>query len=134
MNSHTSKSMRLDPLFMRNQYNGCGKWNIPIIKKQYLKLDDVKLIAYSDIRINDNEKNREREVHFFIDDYRFEGIYQNPERSLKMLSQYAFVLTPDYSTYADMDMWRQFESIVHSRWCGAYLQGALTWAAEVHLR
>ena len=122
MKNYTSKIMRSNPLFMRNQYKGCGKWDIPIIKKQCLKSEDVKLIAYSDIRLNDNEKNRECGVHFFIDDYRFEGIYRNPERSFKRLSQYAFVLTPDYSTYADMDMWRQLESIVHSRWCGAYWQ------------
>ena len=57
-----------------------------------------------------------------IDSYWFEGIYRNPERSLRKLSQYAFLLTPDYSTYADMNPWRQIESVAHSRWCGAYWQ------------
>jgi len=32
------------------------------------------------------------------------------------------LLTPDYSTYADMNYWRQIESIAHSRWIGAYWQ------------
>lgn len=59
---------------------------------------------------------------FFVDDYRFESIYRNPQKTLEKLSQYSFVLTPDYSTYADMDPWRQIESIAHSRWCGAYWQ------------
>ena len=59
---------------------------------------------------------------YMIDSYWFEGIYRNPERSLRKLSQYAFLLTPDYSTYADMNPWRQIESVAHSRWCGAYWQ------------
>lgn len=58
-----------------------------------------------------------------MDDYRFNGIYKNPERTLEKYRQYAFLLTPDYSTYADMDPWRQLESVAHNRWCGAYWQG-----------
>ncbi len=41
---------------------------------------------------------------------------------MNKLSQYDFLLTPDFSAYADMDLWRQLESISHSRWCGAYWQ------------
>lgn len=59
---------------------------------------------------------------FFVDDYRFNGIYENPERSLKKYSQYAFLLSPDFSTYADMNMWKQIENVAKNRWCGAYWQ------------
>ena len=59
---------------------------------------------------------------FFVDDYRFNGIYKNPERTLEKYGQYAFLLTPDYSTYADMNPWGQLESVAHNRWCGAYWQ------------
>lgn len=80
------------------------------------------MIACSDTRSNDNSVNKQCGVHFFVDDYRFEGIYRNPEKSLCKFSQYAFLLTPDYSMYADMHPWRQLESVAHSRWCGAYWQ------------
>lgn len=46
----------------------------------------------------------------------------HPERSLKKYSQYAFLLSPDFSTYADMDLWRQLESVAKNRWVGAYWQ------------
>ncbi len=59
---------------------------------------------------------------FFVDDYRFEGIYKNPQKSLKKYSQYKFLLTPDFSTYSDMDLWRQMESVAKNRWVGAYWQ------------
>lgn len=61
-------------------------------------------------------------MHFFVDDYRFSGIYDHPDRSLERYSQYAFLLTPDFSTYADMALWRQLESVAKNRWIGAYWQ------------
>lgn len=122
MNRSTSKSMRSDNLFMRNEYNSHGKWNIPLIKKQAIDVENISLIACSDTRSNDNETNTKNGVHFFVDDYRFNGIYNNPERSLKKYSQYAFLLSPDFSTYADMNLWRQLESVAKNRWCGCYWQ------------
>lgn len=118
----TSKFMRENVLFRRNNFKTVGKWQIPVIEHQELDLSNIDLISYSDIRSNDHPMNRNKGVHFFIDDYRFEGIYRNPEKSLGKLSQYRFLLTPDYSTYADMNQWRQMESVAHSRWVGAYWQ------------
>ncbi len=33
-------------------------------------------------------------VHFFLDDYRFEGTWSDPERYVSMLSRFACALTP----------------------------------------
>ena len=117
-----SKKMRESSLFMRNTFATRGHWGIPIVKRQELPFDEIKLVACSDTRANDKEENKKRGVHFFVDDYRFEGIYDHPERSLEKYSQYAFLLTPDFSTYADMDLWRQLESVAKNRWVGAYWQ------------
>lgn len=118
----TNKEMRENPLFMRNSFPSVGKWGIPLIEKQEISSDDIMLVACSDTRANDNEVNKRKGVHFFVDDYRFSGIYNNPERSLKRYSQYDFLLTPDFSTYVDMDLWRQLESVAKNRWIGAYWQ------------
>lgn len=117
-----SKTMRQDPLFMRNSFPSVGKWGIPLVKKQALPSDNINLLACSDTRSNDSTDNRKRGVHFFVDDYRFENTYNNPARSLKRYSQYSFVLTPDFSTYAEMNLWRQLESAAKNRWVGAYWQ------------
>lgn len=118
----TGKTMRDNPLFMRNSFATVGKWGIPLVKRQKIVADNMMLVACSDTRANDNEANKKKGVHFFVDDYRFSGIYDNPERTFERYSQYAFLLTPDYSTYSDMDMWRQLESVAKNRWVGAYWQ------------
>ena len=107
---------------MRNSFPSVGKWGIPLVKKQVLSSTDINLIAGSNTRTNDSKEHRKMGVHFFVDDYRFNNIYTNPKRSLKKYAQYAFLLTPDFSTYADMDLWRQLESVARNRWVGAYWQ------------
>lgn len=119
MNSY---NMRNNPLFLRNQYCANGKWEIPLVKKQEINLSNISLISCADVRYNDNDENRKKGVHFFVDDYRFDRIFDNPQKSLKKYSQYSFLLTPDYSLYADMPMWKQMENVAKNRWCGAYWQ------------
>lgn len=116
------KSIKNDPLFMRNEFSTAGKWDMPVIRKQQIALDNIRLIPCSNAKSDDKSENTKCGVHFFVDDYRFEGIYRDPKRSLKKYSQYSFLLSPDNSTYADMNYWRQLESVAHSRWVGAYWQ------------
>ena len=118
----TSVEMRANPLFTRTGFETVGKWDIPLVKKQDIDLMDIQLVACSDTRAHDSEENKRRGVHFFVDDFRFEGIYKNPERTLDKYSQYAFLLTPDFSLYSDMNYWRQLESVAKNRWVGAYWQ------------
>lgn len=118
----TGKTMRDNPLFMRNSFATTGKWGIPLVKKQELTTKNIMLVACSDTRANDNEVNKKKGVHFFVDDYRFLGIYDNPDRTLERYSQYAFLFTPDFSTYSDMNLWRQIESVAKNRWVGAFWQ------------
>lgn len=117
-----SKTMRESSLFMRNQFEKSGKFEIPQMKKQKIDLKDLKLISYSDTYSNDNKENQQKGVHFFIDDYKFNNIYTNPEKSFKKLSQYKFLLTPDYSLYSDMDIWKQIENTGKNRWLGCFWQ------------
>lgn len=119
----TSKEMRNDPLFMRNQFKTEGRWGFPIIKKQEFDIANIELISCSDVSKND-VNNLHKGVHFFVDDFRFENIYNHPEKALDRYGKYRFLLTPDYSLYAEMDPWRQIESIGKTRWVGAKWQEA----------
>ena len=116
-----SINFRNSNLFLRNEFEGAGIYGIPVIKKQELDLNNIELIACSDTSIHDT-LNLHKGVHFFVDDFRFNSLYNNPERSLEKYGKYKFLLTPDNSLYSEMDMWRQIESIGHSRWVGAFWQ------------
>lgn len=74
----TSERMRDNPLFMRNEFATVGRWEIPLIHKQTLDTSNIKLVACSDTRTNDRPENTQKGVHFFVDDYRFSGIYDIP--------------------------------------------------------
>lgn len=41
-------------------------------------------------------------VHFYMDDYKFESIWNHPESTLKKLKRCGGIITPDFSTYQDM--------------------------------
>ena len=118
-----SKVYRNDPLFLRNEFEKCGKWEIPVVKRQNIPCDDIDLIAVSNIKRNEEREHmKEKGVHFYVDDYRFDKFYRFPKRHLKKLQQYSFCLTPDFSSYAEMPLWRQMESVAKNRWVGAYWQ------------
>lgn len=117
-----SKDFRNSPLFLRNGFYGNGKWEIPVVKRQHIDLDNIELISINDTRTNENEANKRRGVHFFVDDCRFENTYFKPKSLINKLKQYKFVVTPDFSLYADMPLWRQLENLAHNRWVGANWQ------------
>ncbi|MBR6163844.1 DUF4417 domain-containing protein [bacterium] len=117
-----SKKMRNDEFFMRNKYKCVGKFNIPLVKKQTINLENIILRAYSDINKEMPLIDKLYGVHFFVDDYRFENVYAKPTYYLSTLSRYGFVLTPDYSLYADMPQAIQLFNLFKNRWCGAYWQ------------
>ena len=73
-------------------------------------------------------------VHFFLDDYRFEGTWSDPLRYVPMLSRFACTLTPDFSCYLDMPEPMQRWNVYRGRAVGRIWQDAglavvptLTW-------
>lgn len=94
---------------------------LPSIRKDDIKLEGLELISCANAKENDL-LNSYKGVHFFVDDYRFKGIYDNPERTLRKYRQYAFLLSPDFSLYVDMPIEEQFYNVFRNRWVGAYWQ------------
>ena len=110
---------------VRNEflYNGksVGKYDFPIIKKQNIDVDKIKLLAYPDAKLND-EKNRDKTLHFFTYDWKFESVYEKATEELEKLKQYYCLLSPDFSIFTNMPLALQIESVFKNRWCGAFWQ------------
>lgn len=61
-------------------------------------------------------------VHFFLHDYQFERVWKYPDRYTECLSKFAFVLSPDFSPYADIPKALKVFNVYRKMWCGRYWQ------------
>lgn len=113
---------RTSPFLLRNQFNGTGKFKIPIIPKfweQEGDFTDLRLIGFDKTKLESNN-HLDRMVHFFLYDYKFERVWKNPDTDLEKLKRYKAVLTPDFSMYMEMNPTLQLYNTFRNRWCGAY--------------
>ena len=106
---------------VRNEFAKCGKFGMPLIKKQNIDIDKIELWNYAKTKMND-VNNTNKTIHFFTYDWIFENVYEKPEVTLEKLDQYYALLTPEFSMYSDMPLARQIDSVFKNRWCGAYWQ------------
>jgi Domain of unknown function (DUF4417) len=60
-------------------------------------------------------------IHFFLDDYRFETMWNHPDRGLSRCQALGIALTPDFSLWPDMPPAMQLWQVYRNRWCGAWL-------------
>ena len=114
----TSENFRTNPMFLRNQFKGDGIFDIPLLQTDEIDLEEIELIGYD--KLCDNKT--EAIVHFFMDDYKFEAMWKDPEPRIERLKKYKAVLTPDFSMYTEMPLSIKVYNTFRSRWCGAYLQ------------
>lgn len=111
----TNRAYNLDVLDRGNLTNDF--WQMPVIHNDgYIPAD---LIGFNYAKTSDN---KEAGIHFYIDDYQFERIWSYPEKYTDILSEYACILTPDFSLYMDMPMPMKIWNTYRSRQTGAYYQ------------
>ena len=120
-NEYQEEKLKKKQKLIRNEFKGVGKYWIPLIKRQNIDLDKIELLAFTKTKHND-EENQNKTIHFFTYDWNFQSVYEKPEESLEKLDQYYALLTPEFSTYKDMPLARQIDSVFKSRWCGAFWQ------------
>lgn len=90
---------------------------LPIIKS----IDYVpkRLISFNEVLTS---KDYDAGVHFFIDDYQFERLWNNPKKYIDKLRKFDVILTPDFSVYSGMSKMSQLWNTYRNRFIGAYLQ------------
>ena len=88
-----------------------GFYEIPTLKRcDYVPKD---LIGFNYVL---STKKRDTGVHFFLDDYQFERIWNQPQMYLGKLAEFECVLTPDFSLYLDMPMAMKIWNVYRSRY------------------
>ena len=99
-------------------FSGVGEYGIPeIMPEQYKKCEWIGFnYAASTAR------RAGKGVHFFLDDYQFERVWNNPDRYIEVLRDYDYVLSPDFSMYTDFPKAMQIYNHYRKHWCAAYMQ------------
>ena len=105
-------------MFLRNHFKGDGTFEMPKIRKEEIELEKIELIGYDKL----GGSRAEQIVHFFLDDYKFEVIWNDPLPRIEKLKSHKAVLSPNFSIYTEMPMPIKIYNTFRSRWCGAYLQ------------
>ena len=98
-------------------YAGAGKYDIPQLTGSKIT-DFPELIGFNYAKTTKNRQNKG--VHFFLDDYQFLRLWNNPTAYLDILKGFRCVLTPDFSLYADFPTAMQIYNHYRKHWLGAF--------------
>ena len=94
-----------------------GLYQMPIIKNDNYIPKDIIGFNYAK---TSQEKNVG--IHFYLDDYQFERLWNKPKDYIDILKQYGCIFSPDFSLYMDMPMAMKIWNIYRSRLIGQYYQ------------
>ena len=107
-------------------------WQMPIINNDNCIPSDLIGFNYAK-----SSENKNTGIHFYLDDYQFERLWNNPQEYIEVLNQYECILSPDFSLYLDMPMPMKIWNIYRSRQIGQFYQSqgikvipTLSWAEK----
>lgn len=94
-----------------------GFYQMPIIENDnYIPKD---LIGFNYVLTSDKYESG---VHFYIDDYQFERVWNEPDKYIEKIQQFDCALSPDFSLYMDMPMAMKIWNVYRSRLIGQIMQ------------
>ena len=92
-------------------------WQMPVIENDGYTPE--KLIGFNYAKTS---KEKNAGIHFFLDDYQFERVWNDPQKYVDILKEYDCILSPDFSLYIDMPMPMKIWNTYRSRMIGQYYQ------------
>lgn len=103
------------------QFQGVGKYDIPQISPVNKLPEGIEeWIGFNYVLSDQSPGNKA--VHFFVDDYQFERVWNRPDQYIPYLKKYKCVLSPDFSPYGDMPLATQIYNHYRKHWIAAYWQ------------
>lgn len=115
--------MRL-PLYMNSTFPFDNDYELPEPAPQRFSADLCAHVSWLPYNRRNIKRKAAVGVHFFLDDYRFDYLFQRYRQSVTTLFRFAFVCAPDFSLYANMPYPLQLWQVYRSRWLACY------WASQ----
>ena len=95
-------------------------WGIPEIQPEHINIRRIEWIPFNYAMTS---KNRESKgLHFYLDDYQFQRLWNRPDDYIPLLKQFAAVCSPDFSQYTDMPPTMRMYNHYRKHWLAAYWQ------------
>lgn len=101
-------------------YEGVGQYGIP----QIIGVNTINVcewIGFNNV-MSYKQKPEKIGVNFFLDDYQFERVWNDPGRYVEYVKKFGVVLSPDFSLYTDFPKSIQIFNHYRKHWCAAYWQ------------
>lgn len=111
----TDKEYNLDLIDYQGLTNNF--WQMPTIENDNFIPSELIGFKYAK-----TSKKKDVCIHFYLDDYQFERVWNCPEKYVDILLEYDCILSPDFSLYLDMPMPMKIWNVYRSRQIGAYYQ------------
>ena len=106
----------------RRHYPSANHWGFPEFLPQRFTLPSaITLLSYKE-RDDSGQRQAQALCHFFLDDYRFETVWNKPDTGLNRVGRFWGALTPDFSLYTDWPTIVQQWNHYRSQWLGRYWQ------------
>lgn len=115
--SSIARKSQLDNLHLKKFVNFVDGYEMPTLKA--CNIIPTSLVSFNAAL---TAKDHNQCVHFFIDDYQFERIWNLPDRYVECLRQFQCVIAPDFSQYTDMPYPQRMWNNYRGKFIGAWLQ------------
>lgn len=97
-----------------------NEWGIPEIQPEHINIRHIEWVPFNYAM---TAKNRESKgLHFYLDDYQFQRLWNRPDDYIPLLRQFAAVCSPDFSQYTDMPPAMRMYNHYRKHWLAAYWQ------------
>ena len=116
------------------RFSGVGQYDIP----QIIGVDDVQVKEWIPFNyVLTCKEPQEKGVHFFLDDYQFERVWNNIDKYTEVLQRFKAVMSPDFSMFTVNPKALQIYQHFRKHFIGAYWQAngltvipTINWADE----
>ncbi len=105
----------------RAVYYGHGAYGIPRMTA-VKECSITDFVPFTEARKVPEHRRKQTGLHFYLDDYRFEQIWRNPDRVLPLLSGFGAVIAPDFSCYTDFPEALRIYAVYRNAWLGCWWQ------------
>jgi hypothetical protein len=86
-------------------------------------LEIIELLPYDKINTKSPKPDDySKTVHFFLNDYKFEALWNNPKQYINLLQKYNGILMPDFSNYSDYPLSLNIFQMYRRFWLTRFFQ------------